>query len=67
MGQAGYAFLVNNQGKVLVRPDMQVNGRRWNEPFAAENLLATSDPKLHAAFEHMTQQQAGVELLMYQG
>jgi two-component system sensor histidine kinase/response regulator len=67
MGQAGYAFLVNNQGKVLVRPDMQANGRRWNEPFAAENLLETRDPKLHAAFEHMTQQQSGVELLVYQG
>jgi len=67
MGQAGYAFLVNNQGKVLVRPDMQANGLRWNEPFAAENLLATRDPKLHATFERMTQQQAGVELLMYQG
>jgi two-component system, sensor histidine kinase and response regulator len=67
MGQAGYAFLVNKEGKVLVRPDMQANGLRWNEPFAAENLLATHDPKLHAAFERMTQQQAGVELLMYQG
>jgi len=67
MGPAGYAFLVNNQGMVLVRPDMQAGGRRWNEPFAAENLLATSDTKLHAAFERMTQQQAGVELLMYQG
>jgi len=67
MGPAGYAFLVNNQGKVLVRPDMQANGRRWNEPFAAENLLATSDPKLHAAFKRMAQQQSGVELLVYQG
>ncbi|MEO7913498.1 MAG: cache domain-containing protein [Roseiflexaceae bacterium] len=67
MGQAGYAFLVNNQGKVLVRPDMHANGRRWNEPFAAENLLATRDPKLYAAFERMTQQQSGVELLVYQG
>jgi two-component system, sensor histidine kinase and response regulator len=67
MGQAGYAFLVNKEGKVLVRPDMHVNGRRWNEPFAAENLLATSDPKLRAAFEHMIQQRSGVELLMYQG
>jgi two-component system, sensor histidine kinase and response regulator len=67
MGQAGYAFLVNQAGEVLVRPDMQANGRPWNEAFAAENLLANSDPKLHAAFERMTEQQAGVELLMYQG
>src|SRR5215207_8943753 len=67
MGQAGYAFLVNQEGKVLVRPDMHANGQRWNEPFAAENLLATSDPTLHTAFERMTQLQAGVELLMYQG
>src|SRR5262249_34262806 len=67
MGQAGYAFLVNNQGKVLVRPDMQANGLPWNKPFAAENLLATRDPRLRAAFERMTKQQAGVELLMYEG
>src|SRR5215213_9913609 len=67
MGPAGYAFLMNQEGKVLVRPDMHANGQRWNEPFAAENLLASDDPKLHAAFERMTDQQAGVELLMYQG
>ena len=29
VGQAGYAFLVNNQGKVLVRPDMHI-ARRAN-------------------------------------
>jgi two-component system sensor histidine kinase/response regulator len=67
MGQAGYAFLISNQGKVLVRPDMQAGGRGWNEPFAAENLLETDDPKLHAAFERMTQQQSDVELIKYQG
>jgi two-component system sensor histidine kinase/response regulator len=67
MGQAGYAFLMNDKGKVLVRPDFQTGGLKWNQPFAGENLLQTTDPKLHAVVERMVQGQEGVERLFYQG
>src|SRR5215217_101085 len=67
MGQKGYAFLVNGQGHVLVRPDMRANGQNWNKPFESENLLATDDPKLQAAFGRMIKHEQGVERLFYQG
>jgi two-component system sensor histidine kinase/response regulator len=67
MGQNGYAFMVNGQGQVLVRPDMHTNGQSWNKPFESENLLTTNDPKLHDAFERMIRHEQGVERLLYQG
>jgi two-component system, sensor histidine kinase and response regulator len=67
MGPAGYAFLINDQGKVLVRPDLKVGQLAWNQPFTGENLLRTSDLKLHAVVERMTHGQQGVERLFYQG
>src|SRR5262245_8544527 len=66
MGQAGYAFLINDQGKVLVRPDLQPGGLSWNQPFAGVNLLDTSDPALYAVVLGMTQHKQGVERLIYE-
>ncbi len=67
MGQAGYAFLINDQGKVLVRPDLEVGQLTWNQPFTAENLLQTDDPRLHDIVERMTKGRQGIERLFYQG
>ena len=67
MGDAGYAFLINDKGKVLVRPDLKVGQLTWNQPFAGENLLEASDPMLHAVVERMTQGKQGIERLYYQG
>jgi len=67
MGPKGYAFLVNGQGHVMVRPDLHANGQNWNKPFESENLLATNDLKLRATFERMIKHEQGVERLFYQG
>jgi two-component system sensor histidine kinase/response regulator len=67
LGRSGYAFLINEEGKVLVGPDLRADGLSWKEPFRAENLMATSDPKLRAAFTRMTEHQQGVERIMYRG
>jgi two-component system, sensor histidine kinase and response regulator len=67
LGRSGYAFLINEQGKVLVGPDLRADGLSWKEPFRAENLLETADPKLRAAVERMTLRQQGVEQLMMDG
>ncbi|MFL5803064.1 MAG: cache domain-containing protein [Roseiflexaceae bacterium] len=67
MGRAGYALLINDQGNVLIRPDLQVGQLTWNQPFSGENLLQTNDPRLHAVVEHMIHGQQGIERLFYQG
>ncbi|WP_129674202.1 cache domain-containing protein [Candidatus Chloroploca sp. Khr17] len=46
IGEQGYALLVNERGKVIVRPDMEVRDERWNEPFQTENLLDSPSPEL---------------------
>jgi two-component system, sensor histidine kinase and response regulator len=67
MGRAGYAFLINDQGSVLVRPDLKVGQLTWNQPFSAENLLQTNDARLHDVVERMIHGQQGTEQLFYQG
>ncbi|HEU5012565.1 MAG TPA: cache domain-containing protein [Roseiflexaceae bacterium] len=66
-GENGYAFLINGEGKVLVRPDMEPGEASWNSSFAGENLLQSSDPALRAVVQRMTQRQQAVEQLFYQG
>ncbi|HEX5692203.1 MAG TPA: cache domain-containing protein, partial [Roseiflexaceae bacterium] len=66
MGSSGYAFLINDHGKVLVRPDMSVGNVAWNQPFSGENLLESSDPTLRAVVQRMVQGEKGVERLRYQ-
>lgn len=67
MGAAGYAILINDQGKVLVRPDLSAAGVRWNQPFSGENLLESSDTGLRATVEKMINRQEGIDQLFYQG
>jgi two-component system sensor histidine kinase/response regulator len=67
MGAAGYAFLMNDNGKKLVAPDLKVGELAWNQPFTGENLLQTHDTRLHAVVQRMIEGQQGVERLFYQG
>jgi two-component system, sensor histidine kinase and response regulator len=66
-GQAGYAFLINDQGKVLVKPQMTAAGARWNEPFESENLLESGDPLVRGVVGRMTSRTSGVERLFFEG
>ncbi|HWQ12027.1 MAG TPA: ATP-binding protein [Roseiflexaceae bacterium] len=63
----GTAFLINEQGEVLVRSGMRADGLKWNEPFNGENLLETPDEKLRAVVERMVRREQGVERLFFQG
>ncbi|GAB4190949.1 MAG: ATP-binding protein [Roseiflexaceae bacterium] len=67
IGSEGYAFLINNQGQVLVRPEFQRGVLDWNQSFQGENLLQTSDPNLRAIIERMTMGEQGVARLEQDG
>lgn len=67
MGGVGYAFLMNDQGKVLVRPDLAAGGLSWNQPFSSENLRDTQDTTLHAVVAQMIGHRQGIERLLYKG
>lgn len=66
-GQAGYAFLINEQGKVLVKPRMSAAGVEWNQPFEAENLLLSSDSRVRELAQHMTNHEEGISRLFFEG
>jgi two-component system, sensor histidine kinase and response regulator len=66
-GQAGYAFLINEQGKVLVKPQMTAGGAKWNEPFDSENLVESADPHVREVASRMTSRSSGVERLFFEG
>jgi two-component system, sensor histidine kinase and response regulator len=67
MDGLGTAFLINEQGKVLVRSGMAADGLKWNEPFNGEDLSVASDPMLRSVVERMVRRQQGVERLFFEG
>uniref|UniRef100_UPI002ACE2CAC PDC sensor domain-containing protein n=1 Tax=Chloroflexus sp. TaxID=1904827 RepID=UPI002ACE2CAC len=60
VGSSGYALLINANGDVVVRPDMQAAGR-WDQPYRTENLLNAENPELRAVAEMMVARQSGVQ------
>ncbi|MBC8076582.1 MAG: GAF domain-containing protein, partial [Chloroflexales bacterium] len=55
----GYAFILNAEGRVLARPNVAAGDTRWNQPFAAENLLQSPSAMLRAAAQRMTSRERG--------
>jgi len=62
IGSSGYALLINEGGDVVVRPNMQANGR-WDQPYRTENLLNSANADLRAVAEQMVARQSGVQLI----
>ncbi len=67
IGNEGYAFLVNNAGDVVMRPNLEVGTAQWNEPFRTENLLESPDPALQAVAQRMLARERGIARIDYQG
>ncbi|WP_298817660.1 sensor histidine kinase [Chloroflexus sp.] len=65
VGSSGYALLINANGDVVVRPNMQVEGR-WDQPYRTENLLETDNAELRAVAARMVAREAGVQLIQAQ-
>ncbi|HEU4321680.1 MAG TPA: ATP-binding protein [Roseiflexaceae bacterium] len=67
IGGGGSAFLINNQGQVLVRPEFQRGVLDWEADFQGENLLQSGDAQLRLIIERMTKGERGVERLELNG
>ncbi len=61
IGYQSYAFLVNQEGSVLVRPGMQPRDARWDVTYKTDDLLHTSNPSFNRIIKKMTGQGTGVE------
>ncbi len=60
IGGEGYALLINQNGTVIVRPNMEAQGEPWDQPFRSENLLNSSSAELRAVVARMVAREQGV-------
>ncbi|MFV9505952.1 MAG: cache domain-containing protein [Oscillochloridaceae bacterium umkhey_bin13] len=67
IGPEGYALLLNETGQVIVGPDMDTGGARWDDSFRGKDLLAVSNPELRAVVEQMIANEDGVALITDNG
>ena len=57
----GYAFIIDNEGKIISRPDLKANDVRWDESYESENILNSEIEELKALAVRMIQGEKGVE------
>lgn len=67
MGDQGYAFLINDQGDVLVKPDINAAGLSWKQAFQSENLLESTDESLRNVVQRMIDRNQGIVQTSYAG
>ena len=60
VGQKGYALLIDKNGKVIVRPDLEANDTRWDETYKTENLLESDNLQLRSIIKQMINGETGV-------
>lgn len=65
IGASGFAFLVNAEGRVIVRPDLRAADVRWNEPFRTESLSESPIQAIRSISDQMMRRENGIRLLDY--
>ena len=61
IGYNSYAFLVDKDGKALVRPGMKNSDTRWDKTYETDDLLHTSNQAYNNIISKMTAGQSGVD------
>lgn len=60
IGYNSYAFLVNKEGKVLVKPDIKKGNVQWDTAFSSENWLNTGNLGRDAIVREMIRMKKGI-------
>lgn len=55
----GYALLIDSRGNVISRPGISSGDKKWDESFATENLLLSSNPALVSVAKEMVAGKSG--------
>lgn len=66
LGNDGYAFLIDQTGKLIARPGLTTQDKRWDESFETENLLQSNNHELVRVAKSMIQQKYGLERITYE-
>lgn len=60
VGELGYAFLMDNSGKIIAHPGSSSGDQKWDETFEAENMLHTDNLELRKIAKNMTIGKIGI-------
>jgi two-component system sensor histidine kinase/response regulator len=64
---SGYAFLMDDKGNILVRPELDAGNTRWDETFKTQNLFQSDNPALATIMQNVSRQKSGVLRLQLDG
>ena len=67
IGKLGYAFLLDNHGKVITRPGLTPGDTRWDETYNTENLLESDNPELKKIVKDMIAGNTGIGRTKFDG
>lgn len=62
IGELGYAFLLDNKGNVIARPELSSQDKKWDESFETGNMLLSDNPALAAIAKNMTEGKKGITM-----
>ncbi|MDD5142029.1 SpoIIE family protein phosphatase [Methanoregula sp.] len=67
LGGRGYAVLMDKNGDIISRPQLDAGDYPWDQPFPQDNVFTSPDPALRAAGKNMTEGRTGVERVQFNG
>lgn len=65
IGDLGYALLIDDKGKIIARPGLDSDDKKWDESFEFDNLTKTDNVELGTIVNNMIERKSGVEICSF--
>ncbi len=66
IGSLGYALLIDENGKVIARPGLESDDKKWDESFKVDNLTKTDNMEFKKIVDNMMDRKTGVETCKFE-
>ncbi len=60
VGEMGYAFLIDEGGRIIAHPALSLNGQQWDDAYVTENLLESGNEDMRSIAAAMVASEAGI-------
>jgi hypothetical protein len=64
-GTLGYAFIIDGEGNIIVRPGLTAGDKRWDESFTMENLIRGDNQELALLAKNMIAGKTGINRVTF--